>query len=608
MICWGLFSCIYMWNQPPSFCGDILERLEVFIVPEKIYRTGIYARLSREDNEHGESNSISSQKAICKEYISRHPDLELVEIYDEDDGYSGTNMERPGFQRMLQDMRSGKIDCAISKDLSRFSRNYIEAGNYLEKIFPSLGIRYIAVNDCYDSLAPGSASDAITLPFKNLVNDIYCRDISVKIRTNLEVKRRKGEYVGSFAPYGYQKSTEDKNRLVVDDDAAEIVTMIFGMFKDGFPILRIAQRLNQSGVPTPMEHKRQQGVRFQTAFRRRDVPQWEYNTIARILKNEVYLGNLTQGKRGTPNHKVHDIRLKDEADWIHAEATHGALISPDDFMVVSELLKRDMRAADDSGQHYLFSGFLYCGDCKQGMVRKTVTRSEKKYIYYVCGKHRKEKNCSPHSFSENRLREVVFHAIHDQIETVMHLDQVLTFIERLPLENRKSFNYEAQIVKVEEEIERYRKLKLRLYEDLADGVITKSEYTEFRNAYTARIEEKSETVERLKKEQAQAATTGMTNRAWVQAFAQFQNISELDRRVLVALFTRTKRLRFNSNTGMNTSWRSAMSRNLKKGQLRLAEHRRIPWQEKVEKTAVSRNRQHRSGRCPMSLQSMHGCL
>ena len=212
MICWGLYSCIYSRNQPPSFCGDTLERLEVFIVPEKIYRTGIYARLSREDNEHGESNSISSQKAICMEYISRHPDLELVEIYDEDDGYSGTNMERPGFQRMLQDMRSGKIDCAISKDLSRFSRNYIEAGNYLEKIFPSLGIRYIAVNDCYDSLAPGSASDAITLPFKNLVNDIYCRDISVKIRTNLEVKRRKGEYVGSFAPYGYQKSAEDKNR------------------------------------------------------------------------------------------------------------------------------------------------------------------------------------------------------------------------------------------------------------------------------------------------------------------------------------------------------------------------------------------------------------
>ena len=119
-----------------------------------------------------------------QEYISRHPDLELVEIYDEDDGYSGTNMERPGFQRMLQDMRSGKIDCAISKDLSRFSRNYIEAGNYLEKIFPSLGIRYIAVNDCYDSLAPGSASDAITLPFKNLVNDIYCRDISCLLYTS----------------------------------------------------------------------------------------------------------------------------------------------------------------------------------------------------------------------------------------------------------------------------------------------------------------------------------------------------------------------------------------------------------------------------------------
>lgn len=507
-------------------------------MPEKIYRTGIYARLSREDNENGESNSITSQKAICMEYISRHSDLELVEVYDEDDGYTGTNMDRPGFQRMLADMRSGKIDCAISKDLSRFSRNYIDAGNYLEKVFPSLGIRYIAVNDCYDSLAPGSASDAITLPFKNLVNDIYCRDISVKIRTNLEVKRRKGEYVGSFAPYGYIKSAEDKNRLVIDDDAAEVVTMIFGMFKDGFPILRIAERLNQSGVPTPMEHKRLQGVKFQTAFRRSELPQWEYNTVARILKNEVYLGVLTQGKRGTPNHKVHDIRPKDESEWIRVEATHEALVSYADFLAVAELLQRDMRATDAQGQHYLFSGFLYCGDCGQGMVRRTITRGSKKYVYYNCSKNRKTHSCTPHSISEAKLREVVFHAVHDQIETVMHLDEVMSYLERLPMEDRRVFNYEAQITRLEEEIEQYKKRKLRLYEDLADGIITKTEYTDFRNAYNKVIEDKTDAVQRMKKEQNQAAASGMGNRAWVQAFSQYQNIEELDRRVLVALVDR----------------------------------------------------------------------
>lgn len=507
-------------------------------MPEKIYRTGIYARLSREDNEKGESNSITSQKAICLDYISRHPDLELVEIYDEDDGYTGTNMDRPGFQRMLRDMRSGKINCAISKDLSRFSRNYIDAGNYLEKVFPALGIRYIAVNDCYDSMASGSASDAITLPFKNLVNDIYCRDISVKIRTNLEAKRRRGEYVGSFSPYGYRKAAENRNQLMIDDDAAEIVTMIFGMFKDGFPILRIAQRLNQSGVPTPMEYKRLQGVHFQTAFRQRNVPQWEYNTVARILKNEVYLGNLVQGKRGTPNHKVHDIRLKDEADWIRTEGAHEPLISAADFFAVAELLKRDMRASDASGQHHLFAGFLFCGDCQQNMIRRTVSRGGTRYVYYNCRQNRHTHSCSSHSFSEKKLREVVFHAIHDQIELVMHLDEVLAYLDRLPVENRMVFNYEAQITKLEEEIDQYKRRKLRLYEDLADGVITKSEYADFRNAYTHVIEEKEEAAHRLRKEQTEAANTGVTNRAWVQTFAHFQNIEELDRRVLVALVDR----------------------------------------------------------------------
>ena len=207
----------------------------------KIYKTGIYARLSREDADSAMSNSIQSQRAICLAYIEGHDDLELVDTYI-DDGETGSNTDRPGFQRMLQDMRSGRIDCAVSKDLSRFSRNYIDAGNYLEKIFPAMGIRYIAINDNYDSHAAGSGSDAITLPFKNLVNDVYCRDISIKIRSSLEVKRKKGEYVGSFVPYGYQKAPQDKNRLLVDETAAEVVSMIFGMYKDGLRILKIAQR------------------------------------------------------------------------------------------------------------------------------------------------------------------------------------------------------------------------------------------------------------------------------------------------------------------------------------------------------------------------------
>lgn len=503
-------------------------------MPQKIYRTGIYARLSKEDAEGIESNSIQSQRAICLAYTESHEDLELVDTYI-DDGRTGSNTDRPGFQKMLEDMRSGRIDCAVSKDLSRFSRNYIDAGNYLEKIFPAMGIRYIAINDNYDSMAPGAGSDTITLPFKVLVNDIYCRDISIKIRTSLEVKRKKGEYVGGFTPYGYKKAPQDKNRLLVDENAAEVVTMIFGMFKDGFPILKIAGRLNASGIPTPMDYKRMQGVNFQTAFRTRERSEWEYVTIKRILSNIVYTGVLVQGKRGTPNHKVRSVRPKEETDWIQVENAHEPIISCTDFEAVAELMRRDTHCVSGSDRHSLFSGFLFCGDCQASMTRKTQKRGDKQYIYYNCGGNKRTHQCSPHSFSEAKLMDIVFHAIHDQIEVVLHLDEVLRFIDTLPQRDRRVFSYEAQMTRLEEEIQRYKNLELGLYENFVDGIINKTEYTDFRENYRGQIEEKQAALQRLKREQQDAAAMGSQNRAWVQVFAQYENVQELDRRLLVAL-------------------------------------------------------------------------
>lgn len=506
-------------------------------MPKKVYRVGIYARLSKEDTDRLESNSITSQRAMCQAYIESHDDLVLVDTYI-DDGFTGTNMERPEFQRMLQDMREGRIDCAISKDLSRFSRNYIEAGNYLEKIFPAMGIRYISINDNYDSNAPGSTSDVITLPFKNLVNDIYCRDISIKIRTSLEVKRKKGQYAAGFAPYGYKKAPQDKNRLLIDDDAAEIVTMIFGMYKDGFPIIKIVQRLNSSGIPTPMDYKRLQGINFQTAFRMKEHSEWEYRTVRRILTNEVYVGMLVQGKRGTPNHKVRVIREREESDWVRVENAHEPIISFTDFEAVAELLKRDTRCAGSDEKHYLFSGYLFCGDCRDAMIRKTQTSGGKQYVYYNCGNNKRTHQCSPHSFSEKKLEEIVFHAVHDQVETVLHLEQVLSFIESLPGKERRVITYEAQITKVEEEIERYKRLELGLYENFTEGIINKSEYIDFRENYRSLIAEKQEILKRLRREQHDASLSGSNNRVWVQLFAEYENIEKLDRRVLAALVDR----------------------------------------------------------------------
>lgn len=507
-------------------------------MPKKIYRTAIYCRLSREDGDKVESNSIASQRAICEDFIAKHDNLEIVCEPFIDDGYSGVSFNRPSFKKLEEAIRKGTIDCIVVKDLSRFSRNYIDGGRYLEKIFPQLGIRFIAINDAYDSLTGDPQSDSFVIPFKNLINDSYCKDISMKIRSSLEVKQKSGEFVGAFAPYGYKKSPENKNQLIVDEAVSEYVQMIFAMYKDGISIGRIAARLNQMGVLSPMEYKHSAGVKYDTVFKTGSTAQWTYNAVQRILTNEVYIGVLAQGKRGTPNYKVRVVQKKDEEEWIKVENAHEALVSYEDFMAVKAMMKRDMRCSSDQEEVHLFSGFLFCGDCKQSMIRKTVPSKTKKYIYYVCSTNKHSRTCSPHSISEKELEEKVFRAVHDQIELVINLENALAMIDRLPAQNRKAFNYEAQITKLEEEIERYQKLKLRLYEDLSDGVIDKTEYFEFRNSYTKIIEEKQEAILRVKKEMKQTVATGTTERNWVTLFKQYENIDELNRRVLMALVDR----------------------------------------------------------------------
>ena len=500
---------------------------------KKVYRTAIYARLSRDDGDKAESNSIISQKLFCREYIEQHSELELVDTFA-DDGHSGVSFDRPDFRRMEQAIRDGKIDCIVCRDLSRFSRNYIEAGRYLEKIFPQLGVRFIAVNDSYDTATGNPQSDSFIVPFKNLINDTYCKDISVKIRSSLDVKRRRGEYVGAFTPYGYRKDENNRNQLVVDEYAGEIVRFIFTMYKNGVSIGAIADRLNSMGVLSPMEYKRSQGSNYESVFKAHETATWSYLAVRRILTAQVYIGLLVQGKTGTPNYKVRKLMQKDPSEWITVEDAHAPLISHSDFAAVQTMLSRDRRACGDAENSGLFSGFLFCGDCRQSMVRKTVPSGKKKYVYYVCAAS-KIGECSTHSISETKLTKVVFHAIHDQIEVVLEIDKTLKYIDSLPSMDRKVLNYETQIEKLEEEIERCQRLKLRLYEDLADGIIDKAEYSEFRDSYTKTITQKKEALNRVHREYKDTLANGITERNWVTLFREYENIDELNRRVLMAL-------------------------------------------------------------------------
>ena len=309
---------------------------------KKIYHAAIYVRLSKEDGDVAtagkrESNSISNQKNLIKNFLKDKKDIVVVSERV-DDGYSGSNFERPAFQMMLEDIKKGIVDCVVVKDLSRFGREYIDAGKYIERLFPALGVRFIAVNDHYDSLEGKSQADEIVIPFKNLINDAYCRDISIKIRSHLEVKRKNGEYIGAFTPYGYQKDSDNKNKLVIDVYAADIVKEIYRMKLSGMSQTAIANALNKQGVLSPMEYKHSLGIRIQDNFKTHEQAEWSAMSVKRILENEVYTGTLVQGKRTTPNHKVKKLMKKPETDWVRIEKNHEAILSEREFALVQRLL------------------------------------------------------------------------------------------------------------------------------------------------------------------------------------------------------------------------------------------------------------------------------
>ena len=338
---------------------------------ERIWNVAAYMRLSREDGDKEESNSIGSQRDMIRDFILKREDMVLVQEYV-DDGFSGVSFERPSFQRLLEDLRAKKVDAIVVKDFSRFARNYIDSGRYLEKVFPGMGVRFVSINDNYDSCGERSQSDALLVPFKGILNDAYCKDISMKIRSQLDIKRKTGDFIGAFCTYGYQKSPENKNRLVVDEEAARVVEMIFRLRIQGMTNSSIAARLNSMSVPSPSAYKAAKGMRYKSGFRVAGQAGWTAVAIRRILTNEVYVGTLIQHKRGTPNYKVKTEIQYDESDWIVIPNSHQPIIEQTDFDTVQSLLKRDVRLAPTREELYLFSGFVYCGGCGHCMVRKTV--------------------------------------------------------------------------------------------------------------------------------------------------------------------------------------------------------------------------------------------
>lgn len=513
----------------------------------KKYNGAIYLRLSKEDGDvaagsRQESNSISNQKNLVQDYLESQKDIEVVSVRI-DDGYSGVDFNRPEFQAMMKDIRDRKVDCVIVKDLSRFGRNYIEVGRYIEKIFPILGVRFIAINDNYDSINENNSE--IVTAFKNLVNDSYIRDLSVKIRSNLEAKRKKGEFTGSFAAYGYRKSETNKGQLVVDEFAAGVVRDIFNMKLSGMSPGAIADKLNDSHILSPMEYKTSMGENFRTSFKTNKKAKWAAGTVLRILENEVYTGVLVQGKRGTPNHKIKRMEVKDKKDWIRADNTHEAIIDKFYYDTIQRIMERETRRPLSGKGIYLLGGLIYCGNCGKPMIHK-ICKGRKKhkddipneYVYYVCKTNKEAKGCSGHRISEKVLFDTVFKELKYHIRTVLDVEDVLGKIDKVQLNEIQVKKLNAHILCKQEELMKAAELKSGIYEDFKDGILDREEYQSLKTEFNNRIEEAKEAISLYNDEKRKLADNKNPKYEWMEYFKKYKELKELTREAAVIFIDR----------------------------------------------------------------------
>ncbi len=505
----------------------------------EVWQAAAYVRLSRDDGDKEESDSVTNQKDLIQAFIRRKQDIELAAEPYVDDGYSGVNYDRPGFQRLLEDIKSGLVNCVIVKDLSRLGRNYIETGKLIEHFFPYMGVRFIAINDNYDSQSHNRQTDDLIVPFKNLINDAFCADTSRKIRSQFELKRQNGDFISPFAAYGYMKDPNNRNRLLADETAAAVVRDIFKWKIGGMSQQGIADRLNELGVASPLEYKKGNGSKFRTSFQKTSAAKWTPVAVGRILKNELYTGVLAQGKTTTPNYKIRERTQKAPGEWVRVEESHEAIIPASDFMLVAALLKKDTRIGSGENAVYLFSGMLFCGDCGETLIRKSVSgKGGAKYVYHVCNTHKKGGGCTSHSINDKALYDAVFHTIAAHIRACEEIGKVLAAIEDMPLQQADALRIQKRIADKEAELDKLEKRKLRLYEDYNDGVIPKDDYISFRAAFAKQSEDAEKALIRLNQELSDIVNNRAAGTLWIEHFKKHHNIQSLTRAAVVELIER----------------------------------------------------------------------
>lgn len=511
------------------------------------FYTAMYLRLSRDDSVkaepggHGaskaESNSIGSQRELIRSFLNGQEDMELYDSYV-DDGFSGSNFNRPEFKRMMGDIEAGRVNCVVVKDLSRFGRDYIETGRYLEKIFPALGVRFIALTDHYDSLSADTGERQIVLPVKNFINDSYCRDISTKVKSQLAVKRKSGQCLSPFAVYGYRKSPEDRNRLAVDEYAAEIVRRIFWWKIEGMAVSAIAEELNRLHIQSPSEYKRSLGLNYRGGFAAGAGSRWGSSSVKRILTDEVYLGHMLQGKTEKINYKVKKSIEKPREEWVRVENTHEPIISESDFETVQNLLKTDGRISPESRSVSPFMGLLFCGDCREQMIRRTVKYKDSGKVYYICSTKNRGEGCSRHSIEENVLKDLVGTAVRRYANDFLAQEKLFEQAREKEMNMEAVAGCERELARLKEEQDKYYGLCAGLYEDLVRNVVTKEEFERLHREFRGKAEEVSKAQEQQQRLIKKMLLSGAASAGRLAKFRDSLQLEEIDRHTLTSLVKR----------------------------------------------------------------------
>ena len=495
------------------------------------YHAALYIRLSKEDESEGPSQSVQNQESLLREFVQQH----RLSVYDTyiDDGWSGTNFDRPAFQRMIADIEAKKVNMVITKDLSRLGRDYILTGHYMERYFPEHRVRYISLLDGIDTGVDSTAND-IT-PFRAIMNDMYAKDISKKIKSVKRDKQRKGQFIGGKPVYGYKMHPTEKNKIVIDEAVAPIVRRIFAMALSGMSCRNIATLLNQEGVPTPATYANLPVVRPGPY-----TGLWSSERISDMLQNETYIGNMVQGRSVKISYKSKKCLKQNPANWVVVEGTHEPLVDAETFRKV-RMLVNSRRHTRSRTYDFLLKGLIFCHEC--GYPLAVLNRKNAKgedVLYFVCRTYQrftKAGVCTCHSIKEKTVTDVVIAKVREVCQAYLKPDQLLP-VAREAVENAgKQSSLEAELQALQSKIDSLTVNLDRMYTDRLSGLLPEADFQRIFSRIKLEREQLEEKRQELKLRQKSPIRSEDRARELVQRFIETAGES---RELLVSLIERVE--------------------------------------------------------------------